>query len=464
MKIYSIGIGPGDSQYLTPQAKEILRSVEVVIGYTYYIELIQEFLDGKVVIDTGMKKEQERVAKAFELAEEKEVAIISSGDSGVYGMASLLWETKKRWNSAVEIEVIPGISAMFAASAQFGAPFGHDFCAISLSDLLTPWENIERKIVAAAQSDFVTAVYNPSSKNRFWQLMRFKDIFLEYRSADTPVGIARQVGRDKEENDVTTLEDLRSTMVDMFSIVIVGNSQTEEFEGKLITPRGYYADDKPDNSNIGRNIMKESFKKILPEIESENKSIEHKWLALHCIHTTADFSLNDHIGINGNIVSLLHSALHSGNPPKIITDVSMVKEGIRKTIVEKLGIEIKCYLKDPRVRDLAEKQNITRTQAGIRLAVKEHPEGLFVFGNAPTALIELIRQIKSGNAYPTGVIAAPVGFVNVKESKWQMKYGCPDIPSVIIEGNKGGSSIAATIVNAILSWKDAEQINPGNGI
>jgi len=464
MKIFSIGIGPGGIQYMTPQAQEILKNIEVVIGYTYYIDLIRELLDDKLVIDTGMKKEQERVEKAFELAREKTVAVISSGDSGVYGMASLLWETKMKQKSPVEIEVIPGISAMFAAAAQLGAPLGHDFCSISLSDLLTPWDTIEQKIVVAAQGDFVTAIYNPASKNRYWQIMRFRELFLEQRPPQTPVGIARQTGREGEETFVTRLDELNSACVDMFSIVIVGNSQTLEFNGKMITPRGYFHSQGKSGKRSGKSIMYESFKRIVPDIKPEDHSLEHTWLALHCIHTTADFSLNNLIEINGEIINRVHKAFYSENPPTIITDVSMVTKGIRKTMVRKLHINLQCYLENEDVEEIAEKEQITRTQAGIRLAVKEHPKALFVFGNAPTALMELVEQIKSGHADPIGVIAAPVGFVNVRESKWHLKYGCTEVPNIIIKGNKGGSSIAATLVNAILSWDDAAQLNPGKGL
>jgi len=465
MIIYSIGIGPGNSEFLTPQASKALQNADIIVGYSYYIELIKEITKGKETIATGMKKEQDRANKAFEMAQKNyNVAVISSGDSGVYGMAALLWETKINNNIDIEIEVIPGISAMFVAAARFGAPLGHDFCSVSLSNLLTPWDHIEKRIIAAAQGDFVTAVYNPSSKGRFWQLMRFKELFLTCRSPETPVGIAKNAGREDEKLVVTKLKNIDTSMVDMFSIIIVGNSQTKSFKDKLITPRGYFPEEAHSDDKIGRKIMNQSFKKILPHIEPEKNSLEHNWLALHCIHTTADFSLNNLLEINGDIVSKLHKALYSENPPAIITDVSMVTKGFRKTIIEKLGITVKCYLNDERIKDIAEREQITRTQAGIRLAVKEYPNAIFVFGNAPTALMELVKYVKSSKANPLGVIAAPVGFVNVRESKWQVKYGCPDIPQVIISGNKGGSSIAATIINAILSWDEADQIHPGEGI
>jgi precorrin-3B C17-methyltransferase len=464
-KIYSIGIGPGSQQYLTPQALSAIKAAEAIVGYSFYFEHIAHLTDGKELIDTGMKKERQRAEKAFELAEEgKIVAVISSGDSGVYGMAPLLWEMKEECQSDVELEVIPGISAMFAAAAKLGAPLGHDFCSISMSDLLTPWEKIEKRIIAAAEADFVTAVYNPLSKGRFWQLMRLRELYLEVRSPDTPIGIVRNVGRDDESISVTILDELQPAMVDMFTVVIIGNSQSKKVGNNIITPRGYYASKEKSTDGIGRQIMNESFRTILQNIDTENKTLAHTWVALHCIHTTADFGLNDLVEITNNAVEKLHERLYSENPPTIITDVSMVTKGIRKAIAKKLGLTIKCYLDDERVVEMAEQLNLTRTQAGIRLAVEEYPDAIFAFGNAPTALMELVNLIRKGKATPAGVIASPVGFVNVKESKWQLKYGCPGVPAVFVNGRKGGSNVAATIINSILSWDEAENMHPGEGL
>ena len=464
-KIYSIGIGPGNEQFLTPQAKQAIEDAETVIGYSFYFQHIAQLTQGKELIDTGMKKERQRAEKAFELAESgKTVAVISSGDSGVYGMAPLLWEMKKEKDSDIELEVVPGISAMFAAAAKLGAPLGHDFCSVSMSDLLTPWEKIEKRILAAAEADFVTAVYNPLSKGRFWQLMRLKELFLQERSPETPVGIARNVGREDESTQVITLAGLSVEMVDMFTVILIGNSQTFTSEGKMVTPRGYFASKEDNTDKLGRRIMNESFRTILQNIDVSDKTLAHTWVALHCIHTTADFNLNESVELTNNVVEVLHDKLYSDNPPVIVTDVSMVTRGIRRAIAEKLGLQIKCYLDDERVKTLAAEKDITRTQAGIQLAVEEHPDAIFAFGNAPTALIELVKLVRNKKANPTGVIAAPVGFVNVKESKWQLKYGCPDVPAAFVMERKGGSNVAATIINAILSWNEAKDMHPGEGV
>jgi len=464
-KIYSIGIGPGAPNQITPQAEKAILESEVIVGYNKYCNYVQHLIQGKTVVSTGMTKERDRAKAAFEAAEQgKTVSVISSGDSGVYGMAPLLFEMKEEWEVEVEIVVIPGISAMFAAAAKIGAPLGHDFCAISLSDLLTPWNRIEKRIIAAAQADFVTAIYNPVSTGRFWQLMRLRELFLQYRSGETPVCVARNVGRDDEGFHFTTLKELKASMADMFSVIIVGNSQSRMRELKMITPRGYFHPKNNDATLKGQKIMNESFQTILKEVDMKGKPLDHIWVALHCIHTTADLGMGELLELKNEAVPRIHAAFYSHQPPTIVTDVSMVTRGIRRAITQQLGISVKCYLDDPRVKEIAATENITRAQAGIRLAVKEHPDAVFVFGNAPTALLELVKLTRKGKARPTGVIAAPVGFVNVCESKYHLKYGCPDLPAVIIQGRKGGSNVAATIVNAILSWEDALVMKPGKGL
>lgn len=464
-KIFVVGIGPGDQEYMTPQSIKAIEQSSVIVGYGYYLDLLGDLIIGKDRVSTGMKKERDRAAQAFELAAQgKTVAVISSGDSGIYGMASLLWEMKQETGCITELEVVPGISAMLAAAAKLGAPLGHDFCSISMSDLLTPWSVIEQRIEAAAKADFVTAIYNPVSKGRFWQLMRLKEVFLQYQSPETPVGIARQVGRKEESIQVIELKDLEADMADMFTVLIIGNSQSRCFDNHLFTPRGYYSKESDNNQQPGRVIMNESFRTILGELGDHQMQLEKLWVALHAIHTTADTGIAKLLELSPKVISQLHGLFYSGKPPVIITDVTMVGSGIRKALVQKLGIQIKCYLQDPRVAEMAHSKRITRTQAGIRLAVEEHPNALFVFGNAPTALIELVQLIRNKKAKPVGVIGAPVGFVNVKESKWQLKHGCPEVPYIIVSDRKGGSNVAATIVNAILSWDDAEALNPGDGL
>jgi precorrin isomerase len=378
-------------------------------------------------------------------------------------MAPLIYEMKMKQSSDIEIEVLPGISAFQKAASLLGAPIGHDVCLISLSDLMTPWDVIERRIKAAAVGDFVTAIYNPKSHGRYWQIYRLQELFLKYRSAETPVGYVRQAGREEQEIKVTTLEKFDPEEVDKFTVVLIGNSQSYLADGKFITPRGYYREKASDNTKIGQDIMIESFRTISSELKRQDYPLDHKWALLHAIHTTADFDMENILYTDPCAVETLYNKVANGQLKTIITDVTMVTSGIRKGALQRLDIEAKCYLSDPRVAEIATKEGITRTQAGIRLAVEEHPDALFAFGNAPTALIELCELIRKGIARPAGIIAAPVGFVHVKESKHMVKP-FKDIPKIIIEGRKGGSNLAATLCNAILTFDDAAQLKPGRDL
>ena len=507
-RIIVAGIGPGSEQDVTPAVLEAVRQADAIVGYKYYFQFIEGYVpEGCECIDTGMKRERERAEQAFRLAEQgKTVVVISSGDASIYGMAPLVFEMAHERSSAalaspcatvspsqdesspcaavppsqdvsspcatvspsqppVELEVLPGISAFQKAASLLGAPIGHDLCLISLSDLMTPWEVIERRIKAAAVGDFVTAVYNPKSHDRYWQLYRLQELFLTQRAADTPVGYVRQAGREEQEVRVTTLADFDPEQVDMFTVIIIGNSQSYIADGKIITPRGYYRDNQGKEAapKPGQQIMMDSFRTIERELHRKDWPLDHKWALLHAIHTTADFDMERILYSDPGAVETLYNKVRAGVLKTIVTDVTMVTSGIRKGALSRLGLEAKCYLQDVRVAEFSSANNITRTQAGIRLAVEDHPDALFVFGNAPTALMELCSLIRKGKARPAGIIAAPVGFVHVRESKHMVKP-FRDIPKIIVEGRKGGSNLAATLCNAILTFDDAAQLRPGRDL
>lgn len=464
-KIIVAGIGPGCPQDITPAVLEAVGEADVIVGYKYYFQFIMSYVkEGCECIDTGMKKERERALQAFELAEQgKTVVVISSGDAGIYGMTPLIYEMRRERGVDIAVESLPGISAFQKAASLLGAPIGHDMCIISLSDLMTPWEVIERRIKAAATGDFVTAVYNPKSHGRYWQLYRLQEIFLQMRSADTPVGYVRQAGRPEQEVKMTTLAFFNPEDVDMFTVILIGNSQSYVFDGKMVTPRGYYREETTDGTKVGQNIMIESFRTISKELRSQDYSLGHKWALLHAIHTTADFDMENILYTDEGAVETLYNMICKGELKTIVSDVTMVTSGIRKGALQRLGVEAKCYLSDPRVAEMAESEGITRTQAGIRLAVEEHPDALFAFGNAPTALMELCELIRKGKAHPAGIIAAPVGFVHVRESKHMVKP-FKSIPKIIVEGRKGGSNLAATLCNAVMTFDDAEQLKPGRDL
>lgn len=238
-KLYVVGIGPGAYDQMTGRAIRALNESDVIIGYTVYVDLVKDYFSGKEFMTTPMKKEVDRCRMAFEEAMKgKTVSMICSGDAGVYGMAGLMYEVGEQYPE-VEICIIPGVTAATGGAAVLGAPLIHDFCLISLSDLLTPWKKIEKRLSCAAQADFVVCLYNPSSKKRHDYLKKACEIMLEYKSEDTVCGIVSNIARDGEECRVMSLKELSDTQVDMFTTVFVGNSQTRNINGKMVTPRGY---------------------------------------------------------------------------------------------------------------------------------------------------------------------------------------------------------------------------------
>lgn len=239
-KLYAVGFGPGGYEHMTQKAIDVIKKVDVVTGYTTYVEMLKEFFPDKEYVSTPMKKEMDRCRMAVELADEgKTVAMVSSGDSGIYGMAGILLEIKNEMKSDVEIETIPGVTAASAAASVLGAPLMHDFAVISLSDLMTPFNRILKRVDCAGQGDFIVCLYNPKSKKRADYVEKAADILMIYRDSDTPVGVVRHAGRAEESSYITTLGELKDAPIDMFSIVVVGNSNTYVKDGKMITPRGY---------------------------------------------------------------------------------------------------------------------------------------------------------------------------------------------------------------------------------
>ena len=238
-----VGMGPGNESMMTQQAIQALESADVIVGYTVYLDLLGEKFRGKEFLSTPMKQEAERCRMCFrEAAKGKTVAMVCSGDAGIYGMASLMYEIREEMGADaddIDIEVIAGITAASSGAAVLGAPLSHDFCVISLSDLLTPWELIGKRLRAAAEGDFAIAIYNPSSRKRHDYLMKACDILLESVEPERACGYVRSIGREGEEYHTCTLKELRDTQVDMFTTVFIGNSQSRIIDGKLITPRGY---------------------------------------------------------------------------------------------------------------------------------------------------------------------------------------------------------------------------------
>lgn len=238
-KIYIVGIGPGEEKFMTGQAIEAIRESDIICGYTVYVDLVKPMFPDKETYSTGMMSEKERCLWALEKADEGHVvSLVSSGDAAVYGMAGLVMELAEDFKD-VEVEAVAGISAVLSGGAVLGAPVGHDFCVISLSDHLTEWELIEKRLRCAAEGDFIIGIYNPSSKLRPDYLEKACDILLEIKSPETVCGFVRNIGREGQEYRIMTLGELRNEKVDMFTTVFIGSSKTKVLSGKMVTPRGY---------------------------------------------------------------------------------------------------------------------------------------------------------------------------------------------------------------------------------
>ncbi len=239
-KIYVVGIGPGGQEFMTPQAKKAIEESDTVVGYTVYVDLVKDLTRGKEVLSTAMKQEVDRCKLCLEAAlSDKTVAFVCSGDAGVYGMAGIMMQVAEE-HPEVEIEIVPGITAACSGAAVLGAPLIHDFAIISLSDLLTPWEKIEKRLALAADADFCIVLYNPKSKKRRDYIDKAVDIMSRFKSLDTPCGYVKNIGRYGEEAVICTMKELKENdNIDMFTTVFIGNSGTAVINGKLVTPRGY---------------------------------------------------------------------------------------------------------------------------------------------------------------------------------------------------------------------------------
>lgn len=241
-KIYVVGIGPGKARFMTDQARQALEEAEVLCGYTVYVELVAPLFPGKETYTTPMTKELDRCRWALQTAAlGKTVALVCSGDPGVYGMAAPLLQLAPDYPD-VEVEVVAGVTAALSGAAVLGAPLGHDFCVISLSDLLTPWAVIEKRLQCAAQGDFAICLYNPSSRKRADYLQKACDILLAYGKApETVCGWVRNIGREGQEKQLLTLGELRDARLDMFTTVFIGSAGTRNIQGNMVTARGYEA-------------------------------------------------------------------------------------------------------------------------------------------------------------------------------------------------------------------------------
>jgi precorrin-3B C17-methyltransferase len=456
-----VGIGPGSLDLLTERARARISSADIIMGNERYIGLIREIIPASAEVITGkMGTEVERAKKAVELGKQKNVVLVSGGDAGIYGMAGLVIEVIGDTHSDSKLEIIPGITAATVSADLLGAPLSNDFAVVSLSDLLMPWSEIEAKLEGLAKMDIVVVIYNPRSKTRKVQLEKAYEIFMRFRDAKTIVGIVKNAEREGCEVEITTLEDLPDSYyrIDMSTTVIIGCSRTENLGGRMVTRRGY---DRKYDYDRGRgspdiqshessdyvaagNRIREKSKAIVEDIVSKSSSSlseNERRVVERVVFANADPSLLDLLVFNGNPVETGIQCIKEGKT--IITDIEMVKAGINK----KYRKNVNCFVNDPRTKEIAEKENVTRTAAGIRLAKELIHDNIVVIGNSPSACVELLA-LSEQEIRPALIVATPVGFVNASEEK--AKVLDAGMPCIIVKGARGGTPSAVAIINEII--------------
>jgi precorrin-2 C(20)-methyltransferase len=455
-----VGLGPGALDLLPPRALTALRSADVVIGYDAYLERLAPLRLRAELRGSPIGAETERARVALDLARQsRRVALVSSGDAGVYGMASLLLEATAV-DPDLPVDIVPGVTAATAAAALLGAPLGHDFACISLSDLLTPWETIESRLDAAGRADLVVALYNPVSQKRTWQLPRARDILLRYRAAHTPVGIVDHADRPGCRVQLSSLAELSADGLGMETIVLVGNSQTRVINQRLVTPRGYgtNADSRARRASEGEqgspllarraseSIIDQSFAIIERELGGHSLSPWAFAVTRRMIHASADFDFAHALRYSHDFDQAFATALAQPDPV-IVTDTEMVRTGILTACAKSPGLAVHCYLNDTE----AANDSLTRSAAGIRVAARKYPRPILAIGNAPTALDEALRLVNEEGWRPAAIVGIPVGFVGVEEAK-QRLLEQTRVPYLTSVGRKGGSAVTAAAVNALIEW------------
>ena len=440
-----VGLGPGDIRHRTPAAEHAVRRAEVVIGYRAYIDQCADLLGpAQQVVTSPIGDEVVRAQRALaEAGAGRRVALVCSGDAGTYAMASIVLELA---DGTAPIEIVPGVTAASASAAVLGAPLGHDSVAISLSDLLTGWDVIERRLKAAADGDFVVALYNPRSKTRTWQLPAAQQLLLTRRPATTPVGIVTDAGRAGQTITTTTLGQLDAGLVGMTTCVIIGASTTKMVNGRMVTPRGYQPARRATRPMTIHPIEVESHQRLAERVDLSHLAPGPRAVVARVIHATADISYADTMVVPEEAVDAAVAAIAAG--AAVVTDVEMTRVGIT-------GVAARCYL-DAAVASV----ELTRSAAAIGLAAARNPDGaVLVIGCAPTALFEALARAKAGSFRPAAIVALPVGFVGAAAAKEAARRsGLPVITNI---GEKGGSAVAAAACNALVRLAHQERNDRG---
>ena len=472
-----VGIGPGAQDLLTERARARISSADVIMGNERYIELIKDTIPGSAEVIIGrMGTEVDRAKKAIELCkhENKNVVVVSGGDAGIYGMAGLIIEVMGDSDSKLDMEIVPGITAASASAALLGAPLSNDFAVVSLSDLLVPWSEIERKLEGLAKMDITVVIYNPKSKTRTAQLEKAYEILTRFRNANTVVGIVRNAEREGCEVVITTLKDLPGYYhrIDMSTTIIIGCSVTRKLGARMVTRRGYERKYNYERVNVNEedagiaataagygyvdagNRVWEKSKAIVRDIVSKYRgslslSDLEKRVAGRVVFANADPSFLD-------LLVFRHHPVETGircikNGKMVITDIEMVKAGINKRYSKKA----QCFVNAPETIEIAKSEGLTRTAAGIRLTKEKGliQGNVVVIGNSPSACQEVCAVVEKGGASeeqkPALIVATPVGFVNAAEMKEKV-LSMGNIPCIVIRGPRGGTPSAVAIINEII--------------
>jgi precorrin-3B C17-methyltransferase len=454
--LYVVGLGPGAPGLLTPDASAALDAADTVVGYRGYLDRIAPRLVGKAVVGRTLGEEVERAKTALELAEEgRTVALVSSGDAGIYGMGGLVCELAAGRATPPEIVMVPGVTAACAAAARLGAPLAHDWACVSLSDLLTPWETVVRRVESAARADFVLVLYNPASRARARQLPEVARRLLHLRDPATPVGLVENAYRPGEHVAVVRLDELATARVSMFTTVIVGSSRTFLAHGRMVTPRIGAArsdvesslDPGPESDGPGPGILAESLAIIEGALGSDPADPAERAVVRRMVHASADFDFAATARFAPGAIAAAVASLRAGRP--VVADVEMLRAGIRHAEGARQGIAVACALDEPATRALAAATGLTRSAAGIRRAAAQVGDGALVaIGNAPTALVEALRLIDKDGWQPACVVGIPVGFVGVEEAKRRL-VELGHVPFITCLGRKGGTAVTAAAVNAL---------------
>jgi len=457
-----VSIGPGALDLMTERARERISSADVIMGNERYIGLIKDIIPVSAEVIIGkMGTEVERAKKAVELGKHKNVVVVSGGDAGIYGMAGLVIEVAV--DSDTKLEIVPGITSASASAALLGAPLSNDFAIVSLSDLLVPWSEIEKKLEGLAKMDIAVAIYNPMSKTRRVQLEKAHEVFMKYRDKKILVGIVKNAEREGCEIEITRLEDLPAFYhrIDMSTTIIIGCSGTKDLGGRMVTRRGYETkyDYETGNGNVGDiaagyvdagNRVWEKSKAIVRDIVSKypgSLSDTEKRVAGRVVFANADPSFLDLLVFNHQPVETGIRCIKEGKT--IITDIEMVKAGINK----KYRKNVECFVNAPKSMEIAKREGLTRTAAGILLAKEKGliHGNVVVIGNAPSACQEICALVEEGGAgvKPALIVATPVGFVNAAEMKEKI-LAMGNIPCIVIRGPRGGTPSAVAIINEII--------------